>query len=162
MFPLRNPQRRPGPRSFICGLQRCATVITLKLDIMSSRDMHLEFKLAYLSVLVLAIGIISTQLIRDDFSMGIVGTGLLSIGGFLIAFGFWGSDYAFSVAIGELDQSKQEGKVRGQRGKVHVPFMRNYTPTEWWNLNWFLTTVGVFCLVFGAYFVGLLLGRLGV
>lgn len=124
--------------------------------------MHLEFKLAYLSVVILAAGIISTQLIRDDFSMGIVGTGLLSIGGFLVAFGFWGSDYAFSVAIGELDQSKQDGKVKGQAGKVHVPFMRNYSPTEWWNLNWFMTSIGVFCLAFGAYFIGLLLGRLGI
>ena len=94
--------------------------------------------------------------------MGIAGVGLLAIGGFLVAFGFWGADYAFSVGIGELDQSKQTGKVRGEKGKVYVPFIRNYTPVEWWNLNWFIVFIGVISLGFGAYFIGLLLGRLGL
>ncbi len=124
--------------------------------------MHLEFKLAYLSVAVLFVGILATQFFRDNYFSGLVGVGLLGLGGFLVAFGFWGADYAFSVVIGEMDQSEQNGKVKGEQGKVHVPFMRNYTPVEWWNLNWFITTVGVFCLAFGAYFVGMVFGRLGI
>jgi len=124
--------------------------------------MHLEFKLAYVSIVVLAIAIGATQFIRDNYLMGITGIGLLALGGFLVAFSFWGSDYAFSVGIGELDQSQQNGKFRGESGKVYVPFMRNYTPVEWWNLNWLIITIGVFCFGFGAYFIGLLLGRLGL
>ena len=91
-----------------------------------------------------------------------MGVGLLLAGGFLVAFGFWGADYAFSVKIGELDQSKQYGKVKGEAGKVYVPFVRNYSPVEWWNLNWFIVTVGVVCVGFGAYFIGFLLSELGL
>ena len=124
--------------------------------------MHLEFKLTYVTVFVLFVLILVVQLFRDNYSVGLTGVGLVGLGGFLVAFGFWGADYAFSVAIGELDQSKQKGKVKGEHGKVFVPFMGNYTPVEWWNLNWFIVTIGVFCIGFGAYFIGLLLGRLGV
>jgi len=121
-----------------------------------------EFKLAYLGAVAIVTVVIVAQLFRDNFSLGVAGTGLLFVGGFLITFGFWGADYAFSVKIGELDQSQQAGRVRGERGKVYVPFVGNFTPAEWWNINWFLVAIGAFCLTFGAYFVGLLLGRLGV
>lgn len=124
--------------------------------------MHTEFKLAYTSAMLLAVGMVAVLLIRDNLSEAIIGIVLTGLGGFLVAFGFWGADYAFSVAIGELDQSRQNGKVKGESGKVHVPFDRNYTPVEWWNLNWFIVTLGVFCLGIGACFVGLVLGRLGV
>jgi hypothetical protein len=124
--------------------------------------MHKEFILAYISAAVLLIGIISaTVLIHTVQLTALTGIGLLALGTFLVAFGFWGADYAFSTAIGELDQSKQNGKVKGERGKVYVPFMANYTPVEWWNLNWFLVTVGVFCAIFGAYFIGSVIGRVG-
>jgi len=92
--------------------------------------------------------------------MSIVGIGLTGLGGFLVAFGFWGADFAFSSALGDLDQSNQKGKVKGETKKVYVPFMRNYTPTEWWNINWLIISVGVFCMAIGTYFIGLLLGRL--
>lgn len=83
-----------------------------------------------------------------------VWTALLSIlsGGFLMAFGFWGADYAMSVALGELDQSKQPN---GKIGKVYVPFLRNYTPTEWWNLNWLIVTLGVILACSGFLIVGI-------
>ena len=124
--------------------------------------MHREFELAYASVLLLGLAVIAALLWRDEYAQAVEGTMLLLVGGFLLAFGFWGADYAFSVALGELDQSRQGGKVNGERGKVYVPFMRNYSPTEWWNLNWFVITVGLFCFGFGAYFLGLVLGRLGI
>ena len=117
--------------------------------------------LAYVTVTLVALGILSTSLFGTIQMTALFGVGLLGLGAFLVAFGFWGADYAFSTAIGELDQSAQSGKVKGERGKVYVPFMANYTPVEWWNLNWFLITVGVFCVLFGAYFVGTLVGRLG-
>jgi hypothetical protein len=123
---------------------------------------HREFRLAFASVVALgAVVVVATQFVREPFPMGVVAVAFLALGGLLVAFGFWGADYAFSVRLGELDQSGQGGRFRGERGKVYVPFMRNYTPTEWWNLNWFVVAVGVFCVAFGAYFLGVLLGRLG-
>ncbi len=75
------------------------------------------------------------------------------MGGFLLAFGFWGADYAMSTALGELDQKKQNG---GVTGKVYVPFVRNYTPTEWWNLNWFIITIGVVLACSGFLILGII------
>ncbi len=124
--------------------------------------MRREFKFIGISIIGLFVSVTTTQFIRDNYWTGLVGVGLLSTGGFLVAFGFWGSDYAFSVGIGETDQSKQDGTIKGRRGKVYVPFIRNYSPTEWWNLNWLITTIGIFCLIFGGYFLGLVLGRLGL
>ena len=124
--------------------------------------MHREFKLAYASALILGAVILVTTIIRDNYLMGVMGVGLLILGGFLAAFGFWGADYAFSVRIGELDQSKHDGKVKGEPGMVHVPFVGNYTPVEWWNLNWFIVSIGLVCVVFGAYYIGFVFGRLGL
>ena len=124
--------------------------------------MHREFILAYATSVFLIIGIVATLLIQTVQLTALVGIGLLSLGAFLVPFGFWGADYAFSTAIGELDQSGQTGKVKkGERGKVYVPFMANYTPVEWWNLNWFLITIGVFCVIFGAFFLGTIVGKAG-
>jgi hypothetical protein len=108
--------------------------------------MHTEFKLAYVTVIFLFGVVMTAQLLRDNFSMGVTGTAMLLLGGFLISFGFWGADYAFSV----------------KKGRVYVPFLGNYTPAEWWNLNWFLVAVGAFCVGLGGYFVGILLGRMGL
>jgi hypothetical protein len=125
--------------------------------------MHREFFLAYATSVFLVIGILATVLVHTVQLTALVGIGLLALGAFLVPFGFWGADYAFSTAIGELDQSAQTGKVKkGERGKVYVPFMANYTPVEWWNLNWFLITIGMFCVIFGAYFIGTLVGKLGI
>jgi hypothetical protein len=125
--------------------------------------MHKEFVLAYVTTAILVIGIIvATFVVHTVRLTALCGVSLLGAGAFLVAFGFWGADYAFSTAIGELDQSAQAGKVKGERGKVYVPFMANYTPVEWWNLNWFLITIGVFCVLFGAYFLGTAVGGLGI
>jgi hypothetical protein len=125
--------------------------------------MHKEFVLAYITATALFLGTVAaTFLIHTTQLTALTGVGLLATGAFLVAFGFWGADYAFSIALGELDQSAQSGKIKGERGKVYVPFMANYTPTEWWNLNWFLITIGVFCAIFGAYFIGTIAGRLGI
>ena len=122
--------------------------------------MHREFKLAYGTAILLVLGVLSTLFFANARWTITIGIGLLALGSFLVAFGFWGADYAFSTAIGELDQSHQTGKVKGERGKVYVPFMANYTAVEWWNLNWFLITIGLFCAVFGAYFIGSAVGKL--
>jgi hypothetical protein len=125
--------------------------------------MHKEFFLAYVTAVALLLAIVGSTFLAHTIELtATTGIGLLGLGTFLVAFGFWGADYAFSTAIGELDQSAQSGKVKGERGKVYVPFMANYTPVEWWNLNWFLITIGVFSAIFGAYFLGTIVGRLGV
>jgi len=125
--------------------------------------MHKEFVLAYITAAALVLGTIAASLLIHTVQVtAICGVALLALGPFLIAFGFWGADYAFSTAIGELDQSAQTGRVKGEKGKVYVPFMANYTPVEWWNLNWFLITIGVFCAIFGAYFLGTVVGRPGI
>jgi hypothetical protein len=123
---------------------------------------HKEFALAYVSVLLLAGAVIAALVWRDQYTQAVEGMFLLLVGGFLLAFGFWGADYAFSVKIGELNQSGQDGAVKGEAGKVYVPFLGNYTPVEWWNLNWFFVTLGAMCIALGALLMGLLLGRLGL
>ena len=125
-------------------------------------SMHAEFKLTYASVVGLFAFIVATAFVGNTHLTGLVGIGLLMLGSFMVAFGFWGADYAFSVRIGELDQSAQSGKFSGELGKVFVPFLRNYTPVEWWNLNWFIVAVGVFCVGFGAYYLGLVFGSAGI
>jgi hypothetical protein len=122
--------------------------------------MHREFVLAYTTAGILVVATLSTLFFSSTKLTALAGVGLLALGAFLVAFGFWGADYAFSTAIGELNQSAHDGKVKGQRGKVYVPFVANYTPVEWWNLNWFMITMGLFCAIFGAYFLGTLIGRL--
>ena len=85
----------------------------------------------------------------------------LMLGGSLIFLGFWGSDYAFSIALNELNQSKRRGKVKGRKGEVYVPFMKSYTATEWWNINWFVTSLGAFLIALGALTLGLYIGAAG-
>ena len=68
------------------------------------------------------------------------------LGAFMIPFGFWGADFAFGVAIGHIKQTDDD--------KVFVPFIRNYTPLEWWNLNWFTVSIGTAMLCLGTFVVG--------
>lgn len=79
------------------------------------------------------------------------------LGAFLIPLGFWGADFAFDAAR------------RGER-YVYVPFLarrreggteanpdgrgRNYTPLEWWNLNWFVISIGVALALLGVFVIG--------
>jgi hypothetical protein len=80
------------------------------------------------------------------------------LGGSMVVLGFWGSDFAFAESCGQLHQEKVVGKFKGQMKKVYVPFMKNYTPIEWWNLNWFVTFMGVFLVALGSLVLGIVAG----
>lgn len=80
------------------------------------------------------------------------------LGTSLVFIGFWGADFAFALASKQLDQSRIKGKFKGQKKKVYVPFMRNYTPLEWWNLNWFITFMGIFLITAGTLVLGIVIG----
>jgi hypothetical protein len=83
------------------------------------------------------------------------------LGAFLVPFGFWGADFAFDA-------------VRRGEKYVYVPFLgrtrekgteaapdlrgRNYTPLEWWNLNWLIVTLGVALLCAGLFAIGYTVG----
>lgn len=108
--------------------------------------MQYEFKIAWLVAIGLAFVIGFTIFIRSPFMMTIIGVVFTAVGGFLVAFGFWGADFAFEAE-------------RRREDKVHVPFMKDYKPLDWWNLNWFVITIGVFILTVGALFLGFLFGK---
>jgi ABC-type antimicrobial peptide transport system permease subunit len=80
------------------------------------------------------------------------------IGSALVIIGFWGADFAFAMASKQLNQEKIKGKIKGQKEKVYVPFMKNYTPLEWWNLNWFITFFGVILISLGSLVLGIVFG----
>jgi hypothetical protein len=80
------------------------------------------------------------------------------LGGCMVILGFWGADFAFALALRQLDQSKCKGEFKGQKKKVYVPFMGNYTPLEWWNLNWFVALIGVFLIALGSVLLGIVAG----
>lgn len=80
------------------------------------------------------------------------------MGSAFVVLGFWGADFAFAMACGQLHQEKVKGKVKGQKSRVYVPFMKNYTPLEWWNLNWFITFVGVLLVALGSLVLGIVFG----
>ena len=82
----------------------------------------------------------------NNFFALIVGVFSSILGAFMVPFGFWGADFAFGVVIGHIKQTDDD--------KVYVPFLRNYTPLEWWNLNWFIVTIGVAFLSLGTFVVG--------
>ena len=99
---------------------------------------------------VVAVSFVQFACVKYGWTRQGVWVAMLSMigGGFMVSFGFWGADYAHSVALGELDQSKQRN---GLRGAVYVPFMRNYTSTEWWNLSWFVTFLGFVIALGGSW-----------
>ena len=79
------------------------------------------------------------------------------LGAFLIPFGFWGADFAFDAArrgdeyvyVPFLARASEGGSKANPDGRG-----RNYTPLEWWNLNWFLITIGVALLLLGIFMIG--------
>jgi len=85
---------------------------------------------------------------------------ILSIigGSSLVILGFWGADFAFAEVSRQLHQESVKGKFKGQKGKVYVPFMKNYTPLEWWNLSWFTTLMGVALVALGTLTLGIIFG----
>lgn len=80
------------------------------------------------------------------------------LGAVFVILGFWGSDFAFAIVSGQLKQDRITGKFKGKKERVYVPFMRNYTPLEWWNLNWFITLMGVLFVAIGTLVLGIVLG----
>jgi len=80
------------------------------------------------------------------------------LGAVFVILGFWGSDFAFAIASGQLKQDRITGKFKGKKEKVYVPFIGNYTPLEWWNLNWFITLSGVFLVAVGTLVLGMVVG----
>ena len=114
-----------------------------------------------LVVLVIALYAIAFATLNSFFALII---GILSslLGAFLVPFGFWGADFAFDA-------------VRRGEKYVYVPFLarkreegteakpdlrgRNYTPLEWWNLNWLAITIGVSFLVLGLFVIGYVVGK---
>lgn len=81
-------------------------------------------------------------------------------GCFSIPFGFLGVNFAFGVVAGHIDRSKERGKINGLENKVHVPFLRNYVPLEWWNVRWFMTVVGFILSILSVLVFGYTLGNI--
>jgi hypothetical protein len=108
-----------------------------------------------LSVAVLAVVLVTYAFAFYNLDMKfalMVGVFSSILGAFMIPFGFWGADFAFGVAIGHVKQTDDE--------KVLVPFIRNYTPLEWWNLNWFIVSIGAGMLSLGTFVIGYSLARI--
>jgi ABC-type antimicrobial peptide transport system permease subunit len=117
-----------------------------------------EFNYCMLSTIIIVL-----VYIIFSFTLNVQLQFLLSVlsvlmGSFLVVLGFWGADFAFAMACGQLHQEKIKGKVKGARRRVYVPFMKNYTPLEWWNLNWFITFVGVLLVALGSLILGIVFG----
>ncbi len=125
-------------------------------------NLTLEYSLSIiLVVLVLTVYALAFATLNYLFSFLIAIFSSL-LGAFLIPFGFWGADFAFDA-------------VRRGEKHVYVPFLarrndegteakpdrrgRNYTPLEWWNLNWLAITIGVAFLIIGIFVVGFDLGK---
>ena len=125
-------------------------------------NLTLEYTLAVI-VVVLVVGLYAVALYTLNYFFSLL-VGIFStlLGAFLLPFGFWGADFAFdAVRLGEkyiyvpfLGRKHEEGTeakpdLRG----------RNYTPLEWWNLNWLVISVGVALLVLGLFVIGYSMGK---
>ncbi|WP_455368121.1 hypothetical protein [[Eubacterium] cellulosolvens] len=82
------------------------------------------------------------------------------LGFFLIPFGFWGADFAFGVAYGHVDQSNERGHINGLKNFVYVPFIKNYTPLEWWNISWFIVVIGLILSTLSTFVLGYSLAKI--
>ena len=131
--------------------------MTLRLSI------TLEYVLCLLLVaFVLGVYVVTWDSFSNFLFQFVVALFSSLLGAFLIPFGFWGADFAF-----DAERRREE--------HVYVPFLaraseestkanpdergRNYTPLEWWNLNWFLITIGVALLLLGIFVIGYDVGR---
>lgn len=117
-----------------------------------------EFNYAFIFALVLVFIFILFSFTKNIVLEIIMSLFSIILGSVMMVLGFWGSDFAFGVALGHIDQEKEKGKVKGLKNRVYVPFMKNYTPLEWWNLNWFLTLLGAVFLALGMFMIGLVFG----
>lgn len=117
-----------------------------------------EFKYAFISLLIIPFLLLVFSFVPSIKLQLIASLLSIIIGSALIIFGFWGADFAFGVVSGEIHQAKEKGLIKGARRRVYVPFMRNYTPLEWWNLNWYMTFLGCILLSIGMLIMGLIFG----
>jgi hypothetical protein len=111
-----------------------------------------EYLLCVLGLAVILVTYAYAFYTLNNFFAIIIGVFSSLLGAFMIPFGFWGADFAFGVAIGHIHQNDEN--------KVYVPFLRNYTPLEWWNLNWFIVGVGSALMSLGTFVVGYSLAHL--
>jgi hypothetical protein len=127
---------------------------------MKWRNICIEI-IGFLLLLVLIIILIGFAITNLDWKLALI-IALFSgmVGCILIPFGFWGADFAFGVIVGHIDQSMEKGKIKGIKNRVYVPFLRNYTPLEWWNINWFITIVGTVLSILAAFVFGYALGKI--
>lgn len=115
---------------------------------------HKEVAGLYLALVILLFAYILTAFAPPSMLL-YVSLFSIILGAALMFTGAWGSDYAFSTALGELNQSKRRGRIRGRKGEVYVPFLGNYTATEWWNINWILIAIGAALLTLGTFTLGI-------
>ncbi len=121
-----------------------------------------EYVLAVgLVIFVIALYVIAFATLNYFLSL-IIGLLTSLLGAFLIPFGFWGADFSFDA-------------IRRGEKYVYVPFLgrrheegmeakpdlrgRNYTPLEWWNLNWLMISIGVGFVALGLFVIGYALGK---
>jgi hypothetical protein len=117
-----------------------------------------EFNYCFVAVTVIVILYAIFAITLNLMLQVVLSVTSIIIGSFLVVLGFWGSDFAFAEASGQLHQEKIRGKFKGRKKEIYVPFMKNYTPLEWWNLNWFITFIGVFLVSLGTLILGIAIG----
>ncbi len=127
----------------------------------------LSLTLEYVLCLVLVVFVLGVYAVTwnsaSDFLFQFVVALFSSVlGAFLIPFGFWGADFAFDaerrreehVYVPFLARASEESTKANPDGRG-----RNYTPLEWWNLNWFVITIGVALLLLGIFVIGYDVGK---
>ena len=115
----------------------------------------------FLLILIFVIALFSFTLYSLNWSFALIIAAFSGmIGFFLIPFGFWGADFAFGVVYGHIDQSHEKGKINGVKNHVYVPFIKNYTPLEWWNISWFITVIGVVLAILSSFVLGYTFNKL--
>ena len=117
-----------------------------------------EFNYCLACVIFIVLLFVVFSLTMNIMMQTILSVMSIVIGSALVILGFWGSDFAFAEVSGQLHQERIKGKFTGRKNKVYVPFMKNYTPLEWWNLNWFITAAGVILVAMGCLVLGIVLG----
>jgi hypothetical protein len=123
----------------------------------------LEYVLCLLLVaFVLGVYVVTWDNIANFLFQFVVALFSSLLGAFLIPFGFWGADFAFDaerrreehVYVPFLARASEESTKANPDGRG-----RNYTPLEWWNLNWFVITIGVALLLLGIFVIGYDVGK---
>jgi len=115
-----------------------------------------EYWFCFAAIAIMVLYFIFSSLLTNIFLRFTLAVLDVTLGSVMIVLGFWGSDFAFALVSHQLNQSKEKGEFKGSKKKIYVPFMKNYSPLEWWNLNWFVTLIGAVILSFGTLNLGFL------